>query len=147
MAGVQGRGSRFAGVENRVLQRLTHDEASARVQSTVGERSLQHAGRIIGGAESVPPLDRTACGPDLPLRVSRRSRSLAILHSRHDAAERSEPIDSVLSVARVAAVKACRGGGAMRPGRSVSAKNAPQAVRAAFAGIRHGSGCPPGRRP
>ena len=96
---MQARGSRFAGVENRVLQRLAHGEAPARVQSTIRERSLQHAGRIIGGAESVPPLDRTAYGPDLPLRVSRRSRSLAILHSRHDAAERNEPIGSVLRVA------------------------------------------------
>ena len=85
MPEVQGRGSRFAGVENRGLQRLTHDEASARVHSTSRERSLQHKGRINGGAEWVPPLDRTACEPDLPLRVSRRSRSRATRHFRHDA--------------------------------------------------------------
>ena len=85
MPGVPGRGSRFAGVENRVLRRLAHDEASARVQSTSRERSLQHKRRINGGAEWVPPLDRTACEPDLPLRVSRRSRSRATRHSRHDA--------------------------------------------------------------
>ena len=91
MPGVQGRGSRFAGVENRGLQRLTHDEASSRVQSTACERSLHHKGRINGVAEWVPPLGGTAYEPDLPLRVSRRSRSLATLHSQPDAAERGEP--------------------------------------------------------
>ena len=85
MPGVPGRGSRFAGVENRVLRRLAHDEASARVHSTSRERSLQQKRRVNGGAEWVPPLDRTACEPDLPLRVSRRSRSRATRHSRHDA--------------------------------------------------------------
>jgi hypothetical protein len=80
-AGAQARGSRFAGVENRILQRPAHDEAPARVQSTSRERSLQLTDRIRAGAESVPTLDRTACGSDLPLRVSRRSRSLATLHS------------------------------------------------------------------
>src|SRR5215210_2030269 len=60
MPGVPGRGSRFAGVENRVLRRLAHDEASARVHSTICERSLQHKRRINGGAEWVPPLDRTS---------------------------------------------------------------------------------------
>ena len=91
MSEVQGRGSRFAGVENPGLQRPTDDEAPARVQSMGRERSLQQEGRINGGAEWVPPLDRTAYGPDLPLRVSRRSRSLATLHSQHDAAGRAEP--------------------------------------------------------
>jgi hypothetical protein len=42
------------------------------------------------------------------------------------------------------APKACRAGGAMRTARSVSSKNGSQAVRSAFAGIRHGRSGSPG---
>ena len=146
MPGVPGRGSRFAGVENRVLQRRAHDEASARVQSTIRERSLQHTGLITGGAESVPPLDRTASAPDLPLRVSRRSRSLATLHSRPDAAEPYRP--SVITAwsrgsmhhRHVAAAARC-GQGAAPARRSLGEggqlEKRTVGVPAAFAEFRH----------
>jgi hypothetical protein len=48
---------------------------------------------------------------------------------------------------RVAAPKARRPCGAMRPARTVRSKNAPQAVPSAFAGIRHRRSGQPGGRP